>query len=514
MKSVCISIVASVFQAKIVPEQGKIVGYAALINHLQLQMPYPMQFALVSNGNKKYQNEDWQIFPVIYQPEENIQKHLQFALKYEGINLLFFKKWFEQGMEQCLVDWIEQEPTSIYNRQVWFLYEFLTQKLLPISDADKKIKFTSLINESLQFSLPEGSKSKRHRIINNLPGNVNFCPLIYKTQKLQDYLDQDLDAKNNVQMTTIRKDILLRTSAFLLLKDSKASFTIEGENPIPSRAMRWGKAIGEAGRIDLTKQELERLQQIVIESSKFTKFGYRQEEGFVGEHDRETFAPLPDHISAKHSDIELLMNGLLQTAHHQTTQHYHPVLSAATIAFGFVFIHPFVDGNGRLHRYIIHHILAKTNFTPQGIVFPVSASILHHIVDYRMLLEKYSHSILPFIQWNTTADNNVAVLNDTADYYKYYDATAQAEFLFDCINDTITNIIPQEVKYLQQYDEFKSYLDNTFEMPDKMVAFLVKLLSQNDGQLSKNKRESDFKSLSEAEINDIETRYKNVFINE
>jgi Fic family protein len=190
---------------------------------------------------------------------------------------------------------------------------------------------------------------------------------------------------------------------------------------------------------------------------------------------------------------------------------HHPVLSTAAIGFGFVFIHPFVDGNGRLHRYIIHHILAKNNFTAQGIIFPISASILHYIEKYRNVLEQYSHSILPFIQWKTTVNNNVEVTNDTADLYKYYDATLQAEFLFDCIQDTIENIIPQEVKYLQQYDNFKNYLDNSFEMPDNMVALLVKLLSQNDGILSKKKRDTDFTALTDEEVKIIEQQYKDIF---
>jgi Fic family protein len=296
-----------------------------------------------------------------------------------------------------------------------------------------------------------------------------------------------------------------------LLKDSKASFSIEGETPLPSRASRWGNVIGEAGRYMLSKEELERLQRIVIESNKFLKYGYRQQGGFVGEHDRETHQPLPDHISAKYQDIDLLMNGIFQSENLLTAEQYHPVLAAATIAFGFVFIHPFVDGNGRLHRYLIHHVLAKNNFTPQGIIFPISASILSHIIDYRKVLEKYSHGILPFIDWYITADYNVNVRNETLAFYQYYDATAQAEFLFDCIKDTIENIIPQEVRHLQKYDKFKNYMDNTFEMPDKMVALIVKLLSQNEGILSKKKRESEFKDLTEDDVKMIELTYKNIF---
>lgn len=511
MNSVNISIAASVFQAKIVPEKGKIVGYAALISFFQLSMPYPNVFSLVSEGNRKYKKDNWQVFPSIYQPDENIYKQIQFALKYEGVNLLFFKKCFEKIDSNTIKGWIEAEPTSIYSRRIWFLYEFLMQKRIPINDADKKIKFTPLLDERIQFALSNGSKSIRHRITNNLPGTVDFCPLITKTPKLKQHIEANLADKTKLQINKIHKDILLRTSAFLLLKDSKASFNIEGENPIPSRAMRWGKAIGSAGKHPLSVDELARLQQVVIENSKFLKYGYREQDGFVGEHDRDTHAPIPEHISAKHQDLPNLMNGLINTNLLLEEAKYHPVLMASIIAFGFVFIHPFVDGNGRIHRYIIHHILAKNNFTPAGIIFPISASILHNIDKYRNVLEHFSQSLLPFIEWKTSTDNNVEVLNETADFYKYFDATLQTEFLFDCIIDTVETIIPQEVKYIEQYDEFKMYLDNEFEMPDKTVALLVKLLMQNKGTLSKKKKENDFNSLSDEDVIKIEKAFNSIF---
>jgi Fic family protein len=511
MISVQIYSVPFVFQERVITEKGNIVGYVALINSFKLDMPYPAKWALISTQNKKNSTSEWQVFPSKYLPKENLYQQLVFALKYEGINLLFFKKIFQNISQEEILKLISFEPSGIYCRKIWFLYEFLMEQLLPINNADAKIKYTDLIEENKQFALQSGIKSSRHRIVNNLPGTVNFCPLIFKTEKLTKYIKADLAEKNNVQIRKIHKDILARTSAFLLLKDSKASFNIEGENPIPSRAMRWGKAINQAGKNSLTKEELERLQQIVIENSKFLKYGFRKQDGFVGEHDRDTHQPIPEHISAKHTDVELLMNGLINTSNVLIETQYHPVLSAAAIAFGFVFIHPFVDGNGRLHRYIIHHVLSKNNFTPQGIIFPVSASILQYIDTYRKVLEQYSHGILPFIQWKTTADKNVEVTNDTADFYKYYDATKQAEFLFDCIQDTIDIIIPQEVKYLLQYDEFKNYVDNVFEMPDKMVALLVKLLSQNNGKLSAKKRISEFPSLTDNEVEQIEEQFKNAF---
>ena len=51
--------------------------------------------------------------------------------------------------------------------------------------------------------------------------------------------------------------------------------------------------------------------------------------------------------------------------------------------------------------------------------------------------------------------------------HRAFDATKQAEFLYDCVEDTIKNIIPKEVDYLIKYDELKRHLDDYFEMPDK-----------------------------------------------
>jgi len=167
------------------------------------------------------------------------------------------------------------------------------------------------------------------------------------------------------------------------------------------------------------------------------------------------------------------------------------------VAFGFVMIHPFVDGNGRIHRYLIHHILAKMGFTPRGIIFPVSSAILERIDDYRKVLESYSHALLDFIEWKATPDQNIEVLNDTADYYKYYDATLQAEFLFDCIDHTIRTIIPEEVSYLQNYDQMKAWLADHFEMPDKLAALLIRFLDQNNGALLNRIRSKEFQELNQ-----------------
>jgi hypothetical protein len=499
------------FQGRETPEPGYLVGYGAIIETLKLPLPAPNQLALISKKHKQYTSNNWLVFTPRHQPAEMLYDHLVFALKYEGINLLFFKKLFEKISQRQVIELIQTEYTGQYARKIWFLFEWLMNQRLPIPDL--KIKnFVPLIDEELQYTSPISINSNRHRIKNNLPGTVNFCPLVHKTPKLNEYITENLSEKTNLVIKNINKDILLRTSAFLLLKDSRASFTIEGERPTHTRAARWGRAIGQAGSKPLGKDELLRLQQIVIENSRFIKMGYRTEGGFIGAHDRNTSEPIPEHISARWQDLETLMTGMLNTAEKLVQNAFHPVLTAAKIAFGFVFIHPFVDGNGRIHRYLIHHLLSVMKYTPQGIIFPVSAAILEKIEDYRKVLESYSHPLLDFIEWKKTLENNVEVLNETIDYYRYFDATLQSEFLFDCVDYTIKKIIPEEVSYLQKYDAMKSWLDDRFQMPDKTVALLIRFLDQNHGSLSKRAKEKDFVELTNEEVTAIEEKYKEIML--
>ncbi len=497
------------FHGRIAPEEGFLVGYGAIIEQFNLSVPIPKKLALISQKKRQYHTKEWQVFTPRHQPDETLFKQLVFALKYEGINLLVLKKLFDALDIDTINTLVQIEPLSQFSRRVWFLYEWLFNSQLDISDLDMG-NFIPLIDDKIQFAI-EGKRSSRHRIIDNLPGTPDFCPLIYRTSKLEEYISSNFQDQKNSYINSIHKEVMQRAASFLLLKDSKASFTIEGENPGTNRALRWGKAIGEAGKNPLTKDELLRLQEIIIESKRFTKMGFRTEGGFVGERERTTGEPIPDHISARSQDVNKLIDGLINTYHLLDKEKFDPILTATVIAFGFVFIHPFSDGNGRIHRYLIHHILAKLGITHQGVIFPISASILDKIEDYRIVLESYSHPILELIEWETTPDHNVKVLNETIDYYRYFDATKQAEFLFDSVMDTIQRIIPEEVNYIYKYEEFKRYLDNNYEMPDKMVFMLVRFLEQNNGILSKRGRTNEFALLNDGEVLDIEKEFQKIF---
>jgi hypothetical protein len=307
--------------------------------------------------------------------------------------------------------------------------------------------------------------------------------MITWTGTLRALTARDLQARARAAVANVPADLLARTAAFLLLKDSKSSFAIENENPPHDRIQRWGRAIGEAGRRPIDLDELLRLQRIVIGDARFVRLGLRDEGGFVGQHDRDTRTPLPDHISARPEDLRSLMEGLV-AFDRSAAPHLDPVLAAAALAFGFVYIHPFADGNGRLHRYLIHHVLAERGFNPPGLVFPVSAVILDRIDDYRRTLESYSARLLPMIEWEPTPDGNVRVLDETADFYRFFDATPHAEFLYECVERTIDVDLPTETRFLKAYDAFRREVANIVDMPDRTADLLFRFLHQNSGTLS------------------------------
>lgn len=510
--------IAPIIQGEAKPFTGWLVGYAAIIEKFTLEMPLPLLKAMVSERTHQVKTDDWIVLPYAYLPKDHMGltrvealfNQLVFALKYEGVDLLLFAKLHEKLNSTELLELVNIEPLGQYSRRIWFLLEWVSGSLIKGKNDISKKSYIPLLDEKLQFGIA-GTKSTRHLVLNNLPGTRRFCALVRKTEKIESHLSKDYIELNRMQIAGIRKDIIQRASAFLLLKDSKASFTIEGESPKSKRAARWGTAIGQAGLNTLTKDELIRLQQLVIENSRFVDMGFREKGGFVGEHDRSTGEPIPDHISARYEDLEDLIDGLIDTNQMLIKDDIHAVVAAAIVAFGFVFIHPFEDGNGRIHRYLIHHLLAKKGFTDQGIIFPVSSSILNHSHDYRKVLESYSKRLLDFIEWEETPGHNVQVSNQTLDYYRFFDATRQAEFLFDCVEDTIRNIVPQEIKFLANYDSFKKYMEEEFEMPDKMISTLVRFLEQNQGALSKRAREKEFAILTDKEVKNIESIYATLF---
>jgi len=405
---------------------------------------------------------------------------------------------------------VREKPTGPQARRLWFLFEWLTGRTLDVADPGK-VKAVPVLEGERQFALQEGHRSSRHKVIDNLPGTRAFCPLVRRTVTLDAFAARGFDGAARQVVGRTHPDVLSRAAAFLSLSDSRASFQIEGEQPAAGRVSRWGQLIAEAGAHALSLTELERLQRVGIGDARLVELGLRREGGFVGAHDRRTGEPLPEHVSARPEDLARLVEGIAAFVGRAVGGGLDAVVSAATAAFGFVYVHPFQDGNGRLHRWLIHHVLAQAGYNPSGVVFPVSAAILRDVVRYRAVLESYSRPLLPLIEWRPTPAGNVEVLNDTGDFYRYFDATLHAEFLYGCVAATVERDLPAEVRYLESYDRFRERAQSLVDMPERTLDLLHRFLQQGAGRLSVLAREGEFAALSREEVSRLEAFWAESF---
>ncbi len=489
----------AIFQEKIIPGGTRLAGWAALVHAFALPVPVRRP-GCVSEQHVRGSHRDeeaWTVFDKRYWPGDTFADHLAFALRHEHLDLLILKRLFEAAPQAEVEAIVRAAPTGILVRRAWYLYEVMTGRTLGVDDAPSTAAIDLLDPKAYFTGKPR--LSKRHRVRDNLLGTGRFCPVIRRTKTLSEFLALGLSAKARETVGRTGAHLVARAASFMLLADSQASFEIEGQRPPRNRLERWGRAVLEAGKNPLTLDEIIRLQRVLIEDTRFVRAGLRPDGVFLGQRDHHG-DPLPEFIGARPADLDGLMGGLLEANRRMCDDGVDPVLKAAATAFGFVYVHPFQDGNGRMHRCLIHHVLAERKFTPPGMVFPVSSVMLDRIDDYRTTLQAHSAPLMPFIEWRATPERNVEVRNETADLYRYFDCTAEAEFLYACVSRTVERDLPREIDYLRRHDEATRRIMDAVEMPDRVADNLVMFIRHNNGTLSRKRREGEFQKLRDDEV--------------
>ncbi len=493
----------AVFQGSALPLETSLAGLSALVHALKVQAPVRNPACISEHNIKGHIKEDrnWRVYSKRHELEPEIEAHLNFAMRYENVDLLVLRRVFFALPSEAVEHYVESAPTSILTRRAWYLYELLTGRMLNVTDAPN-VTSIDLLDAKKYFTRPGGTLSRRHKVRDNLLGTVRFCPIIRRTEALSNFINAGLSKSALTIIGRMSKGIIARAASFLLLADSQASFQIEGEKPPRNRIERWGKAVMQAGKNPLTEAELTRLHGILIEDNRFVQPGLRTEGVFLGERTADG-EPLPEFIGARPENLSEFIAALIETNAVMRESALDPVLQAAATAFGFIYVHPFADGNGRLHRCLIHHTLADRNFTPPGMLFPVSSVMLDWIDIYRETLQAHSAPLMEFIEWLPTTRGNVEVTNDTADLYRYFDCTEAAEFLYRCVQRTIETDLPREIDYLGRRDEALRDVMNLVEMPDRTAEQFVLYVHRNGGKLP-NRRRKEFAALTEDELAKLE----------
>jgi Fic family protein len=483
------------------------VGQIALHQQLDLKIPEPWTCSYVGSGTRRTitdRESSREYYPPQYATDGSLIENLRFAFKYEPLDLRIVVASLRALGSTGVVGWVKSEPTGSYSRRAWFFYEKFIGPL-DLENASSG-NYVDALDEKLHY-VAQPVNSKRHRVKDNLLGNGQLCPVIRRTPKLSSMENWDLGAEALAITQSYQPDIASRAVSYLYTKETRSSFEIESESPSPDREHLFLKALREAPNfLPVTQEKLVELQGSIVDS-RYAASGWRAIQNFVGQ-TTQGFGERVDFICPKPQDVPQLMDGWMEMSERLSQDACNAVVAAAACSFTFVFIHPFEDGNGRLHRFVIHAMLAAREFTPTSLVLPVSAAILRHRTDYDSVLESFSKPIMGAICWHLDDEQSVVVTSETQDLYRFCDLTLQAEFLYERLAESVRIDLVEGAQFLERFDRVWAVV-RKIDMPDQRAKLLVKLLLQNQGRLARRKREQ-FSELTDQELKRIESETQQI----
>ncbi len=188
--------------------------------------------ALTGRGESSHENNtEIHIYPKSYALKDFSDpfSHLEFAIKYDGLNLEIIQAFFNAISAEDVRHYILQKQTSVYKRKVWYLYEMFTGTKLVIDDLTQG-NYTNLL-DSKHYYTCKPVASRRHRVNDNLLGNAAFCPIVRKTASLNKF--EQIDTNKLIQNLIASYDERLITRAvnYLYAKETMSSYQIEREQP-------------------------------------------------------------------------------------------------------------------------------------------------------------------------------------------------------------------------------------------------------------------------------------------
>ncbi len=442
---------------------------------------------------------------------DNPLNHFEFALKYDDVQINFFQAVLKRIPVKDIVEFVKSAPNFKNSRKIGFWYEFLTGERLTIEDRPN-INYVDLIDSKRYFT-GVIVKNTRWRINNNLLGDVGFCPTLKRTNAILKALDLDFSETLRELSKKYSPEILNRANNYLYKKETRSSYQIEKEEPTPERIERFVSLLSNAGKNDirdlLGEESLVMLQNQIVDP-RFAATGFRDFQNYIGQ-TTWNYDEIIYYVCPPPEFLPDLMKDLSNTAIRM--EGVNPIVRASAIAFGFVFIHPFEDGNGRIHRFLIHDFLSRDNFLPTGMIIPVSAHMVNNLKLYDDALEAYSKPIMQIIKYTKDNKQKIIVLNATEveGYYRFPDLTAQTEYLCTVIETAISQDLPNELNFLQSYDEAKELMKQSVDMPDKLIDSFIRFTHQNNGIFPKRGRNT-FHMLNDDEIAALQSIFQEVFI--
>ena len=477
------------------------LGYAWLIEQLALRVcPLAKPAEISTSVNRRVDTPHRVFFPRGVAVEDTPVGHLEFALRHEGVKLEIVDAVFEHLSPADLCARQEAAPNGAPIRRACFLWEWLTGQDLPITVTPAG-GYVDLFPAETYVTAGTPVNNRKFRVRNNALGTPDFCPVVLRSAVPESPSLAELLAKAQQTLESVSDPALYeRALNFLYLSETRSSFEIEREKPSSDKQERFVQLLRRAGETPSVSEDwLVSLQNAVVRDVFSQEASYRAQQNWLEDATgRITFFPVPV------ADLRRAMAGWETFVNDNGALCPDVLVKVACAAFGFVYLHPFMDGNGRLHRFLIHHVLTQTEMLSGGRIVPVSAVILKHIPEYLEVLAGFSRPVTRLWEYVRGEMTPHITVNPGSRAYRFFDASREVAFLYRMIHLAVEEEIPRELAWLSGFDQALDLLESEFDLPQKDLATLIRMAYSNHGRLSANRRKQ-FSYLPVSLLDRIET---------
>ncbi|MDO8278803.1 MAG: Fic family protein [Burkholderiaceae bacterium] len=481
------------------------IGGTWLVRKYSLGLVMPLATMSGIGGRRSSQINDGpthETYVEAMRPDATLRGHLTFHLKHEAPHLELLSRLFSAHAfdPQELATWFNDEPTGQYVRRACFLYEWLTGKQLAVQAGTPVGYVDALDAKRVVVASPDKAvPNRRWRVRDNLPGSPAFCPIIRKTPQLTASMSLDVAALLAELGAEFGDDLLMKSAVWMTLRESRSSFQIEGEADKADRIQRFASVLGRRtgqGDLPLSNAALAELQtEILGQVTSLQQFGIRSSPIFVGE--VHGYQELVHYVAPPPEDLRSMLEGLATFIDRTSGQ--SPVMRSAVAAFGFVYIHPLADGNGRVHRFLINDILRRDGVVKDPLILPVSSLITSDGTErraYDRILEMISRPLMQslaghygFGERTAYPDGITSNLkftgNDSARHvWRLMDLSRHVSYLAGVVERTIKEDMRDQSRYMRRHAQARAAIKDIIEMPDAQIDRVIRSIEANKGVLT------------------------------
>ncbi|WP_336274041.1 Fic family protein [Vreelandella indica] len=489
----------------------KLIGYAYLHEHLALGVCPPKHPARVRPVTRIMTMGDEIAVPAGRAPDASLLAHLVFALKHEGIDLAILAGTLPHLPTEELQEALQNSPNGIYLRKLAYLYEAMVKRLpFDIAVSGRAVP----LFDPEHYIVGPSVRDSRWRIDFNGLGTLEYCATVRRSSVITALLEEDILRQAATFMASLPTGMLDRAIQWAYLSETQSSFAIEQESPSPDKQQRFMQLLRQAHeRRPLTEAYLVELQNSTI-SNPFDKAAtFRHEQNYL--HNGLPGALGVSYLPPPPALCDELMKGLMAWANLDSEKGIadgvSPLVVSAVLSFGFVFLHPFMDGNGRISRFLIHHTLCRKGGLDRDNLLPISVAMKRHEAEYLAALEAFSKPTRE--HWNVTwidADQYDFHFKGLDALYRFWDATEAVAFLLKMAKAALEDELKAETHYLACFDHVYAAINEAYDIRGSDLARLVMMCLSNEGRLSNNRRKQFRYQVADEVLDAIETEARKV----